>query len=86
MGAAVIYKTIRCYVEVEAEIKVETWPSRRGAREGGLQLEPDEEAGYEIQSVVASKGAFIVKGQDIDFDDIEDFDELDESLMDELDN
>lgn len=84
MGTQIIYRTVRCIIDVECEIEVETWRACRGAREGGLQLEPDEPAGCEIQSITAAKGAFIVKGQDIDFDEVLYFDKLENDVFDEL--
>ena len=38
-------------IDVEVEVEYSLYPACKGAREGGLQLEPDEDAGIDIECV-----------------------------------
>jgi len=41
---------------IPCQAQIETYGAERGAREGGLQLEPDYDAGWDLYKVLDRKG------------------------------
>ena len=41
---------------IPCQVEIEIYPAERGAREGGLQLEPDYDAGWDLYRVLDRKG------------------------------
>lgn len=59
------------FKDIELQVAMRWYPAYRGAREGCLQLEPDEDAGYELEDILHKGESIIDLLSDSDINTIE---------------